>query len=395
MAALMPTPLVINSTVAGVFGPLVGAKIWTYESGTRTPKDTYTDSTASTVAANPVITNARGEAYIWLGAGKYTIVITAPDGVEIKTIDGVSSDGAEAAAAAQAAADAARAVADGLLNVAKLYTLLENNRVPIGAILPFGAATVPSGYLPCNGSNVSRETYAGLFAVIGTTFGVGNGTTTFTLPDLRGEFLRGLDAGRGVDSGRVIGAAQGFAQQNIIGTFDLPTNTTIWDTKATGVFSASAGTTGFSGLPTAGNTPRITLNTSGQVATAAEVRPRNVAVPFIIKAYDAVLSGANPPPAVQTETTTARTLSLADRNTYIRCTNAGAVTITVPTEAAVGFSVGDEVHFMQAGDGAVTAAGASGVTLGPGTALTTAAKGKAFTLKKVATNTWDIFGGLA
>jgi microcystin-dependent protein len=55
---------------------------------------------------------------------------------------------------------------------------------------------------------VSRSTYSSLFSAIGTTYGVGDGSTTFNLPDLRGEFPRGWDDGRGVDTGRVIGSAQ-------------------------------------------------------------------------------------------------------------------------------------------------------------------------------------------
>ena len=53
---------------------------------------------------------------------------------------------------------------------------------PTGAIIGFGSATPPTGWLACNGANVSRTTYSALFAVISTTFGAGDGTTTFTLP---------------------------------------------------------------------------------------------------------------------------------------------------------------------------------------------------------------------
>lgn len=59
--------------------------------------------------------------------------------------------------------------------------------------------TPPSGTLECNGTAVSRSTYARLFAILGTAYGVGDGTTTFNLPEYRGEFLRGQDHGRGVD----------------------------------------------------------------------------------------------------------------------------------------------------------------------------------------------------
>ena len=66
-----------------------------------------------------------------------------------------------------------------------------------GLMAFFAADAAPAGWLECNGSAVSRTTYAALFAAIGTEYGVGDGTTTFNLPDLRGEFMRGWDNGRG------------------------------------------------------------------------------------------------------------------------------------------------------------------------------------------------------
>lgn len=56
--------------------------------------------------------------------------------------------------------------------------------VNTGIVVPWGSASIPSGFLECNGAAVSRSTYAGLFAVIGTTYGVGDGSTTFNVPDL-------------------------------------------------------------------------------------------------------------------------------------------------------------------------------------------------------------------
>ena len=82
------------------------------------------------------------------------------------------------------------------------------NGVPTGAIfaLPDTQASgtgyqsngIPTGYLECNGANISRSTFAALFAVIGTRYGTGDGATTFGLPDLRGEFIRGWDNNRNV-----------------------------------------------------------------------------------------------------------------------------------------------------------------------------------------------------
>ncbi len=77
-----------------------------------------------------------------------------------------------------------------------------------GGVLLSAGQSVPYGYLECNGTPYSRTTYAALFSTIGTVFGAGDGSTTFNVPDLRGEFIRGWDNGRGLDPGRVFGSAQ-------------------------------------------------------------------------------------------------------------------------------------------------------------------------------------------
>jgi microcystin-dependent protein len=79
---------------------------------------------------------------------------------------------------------------------------------PAGAVIHVAQSTAPTGFLKANGDAVSRTTYSALFSAIGTTFGAGDGSTTFNVPDLRGEFVRGLDDGRGIDSGRALGSAQ-------------------------------------------------------------------------------------------------------------------------------------------------------------------------------------------
>lgn len=80
--------------------------------------------------------------------------------------------------------------------------------VPPGAVMYFARNSAPAGWLKCNGAAISRTAYAKLFAAIGTVFGAGDGFTTFNLPDLRGEFVRGWDDGRGVDGGRAFGSFQ-------------------------------------------------------------------------------------------------------------------------------------------------------------------------------------------
>lgn len=69
------------------------------------------------------------------------------------------------------------------------------NLLPVGAMVMHGSTTAPSGWLACEGQEINRTTYSRLFAVIGTSFGAGNGTTTFNVPDLRGRVPTGVDAG--------------------------------------------------------------------------------------------------------------------------------------------------------------------------------------------------------
>lgn len=77
-----------------------------------------------------------------------------------------------------------------------------------GAIGLFAMQTPPPGWIVCDGSALSRTTYAALYAAIGTTWGAGDGSTTFNIPDFRGAFLRGWDSGRGLDPSRVFASYQ-------------------------------------------------------------------------------------------------------------------------------------------------------------------------------------------
>ena len=88
---------------------------------------------------------------------------------------------------------------------------VEWNPTAPGTVIYTASPSVPSGYLSADGSAISRTTYADLFAAISTTYGPGDGSTTFNLPDLRGTFIRGYDGGKGVDSGRSFGSYQADA----------------------------------------------------------------------------------------------------------------------------------------------------------------------------------------
>lgn len=81
---------------------------------------------------------------------------------------------------------------------------------PTGALMPFAMSTAPTGWLVCDGSAVSRVTYANLYAAIGSTWGAGDGSTTFNIPDLRGQFLRGFDSRSPASSGSDTTSIFGF-----------------------------------------------------------------------------------------------------------------------------------------------------------------------------------------
>ena len=142
---------------------------------------------------------------------------------------------------------------------------LNRTTVPVGSIqaLAYVPGAPIAGWLYCNGDAVSRTTYADLFAAIGTTYGVGDGSTTFNLPDLRGVFLRGLDDGKGYDSGRAIG------------TYQADDNKAHTHTVATVLTSGTSSNT-TSGAAISGFT---TLTTS---SSGTEAKPKNIAIHYVI-----------------------------------------------------------------------------------------------------------------
>jgi len=132
---------------------------------------------------------------------------------------------------------------------------------PSGTVIWYAANSAPTDYLECDGAAVSRTTYAGLFAAISTTFGVGDGSTTFNIPDLRGEFIRGWDNGKGTDSGRAFGSSQ---------TDDFESH----EHYAAG--NAGGGVGG--GVGNSGSAIYLSSATGGD-----ETRPRNIALMACIK----------------------------------------------------------------------------------------------------------------
>jgi microcystin-dependent protein len=159
--------------------------------------------------------------------------------------------------------------------------------VPVGTVIAYagvsgGGTNPPPGWLLCDGSAVSRATYASLFTVIGTSVGVGDGTNTFNVPDYRGLFLRGFDQGNGADpdattraamnSGGNTGDKVGTIEADAFASHNHALGSQVWCISPAGTTTCAFGTNG------AVNNNPPTASTGG-----SETRPKNATVNYLIK----------------------------------------------------------------------------------------------------------------
>ncbi|WP_339070768.1 phage tail protein [Pseudomonas idahonensis] len=175
---------------------------------------------------------------------------------------------------------------------AEIEALLKNmSALPVGAMVPFPKGTVPAGFLEVDGSVQSAATYPDLAAYLGTTFNTGGeGAGNFRLPESRGEFLRGWDHGRGVDAGRSPGSWQADAFQGHYHASAADTARPYSTGGTVGDYLARFGT----GNPTTnGVRDAINNGVDGTPRTASETRPRNLAVMWCIKAWNAPINQGN------------------------------------------------------------------------------------------------------
>jgi microcystin-dependent protein len=160
--------------------------------------------------------------------------------------------------------------------------------VPSGAVEFFAMNTAPSGWLKANGAAISRTTYADLYAAIGTTFGSGDGSTTFNVPDMRGYFPRGWADDGSVDSGRSFGSTQLDQMQRITGsvTTNFPTgNAASYAGAISGAASNFSAGTAFSGRGVSSLTFNSANSPDARVSstTSGETRPTNLSLLACIK----------------------------------------------------------------------------------------------------------------
>lgn len=240
------------------------SKLWTGQSLTSSGTNTFC------VGFNGVLGEESNSA-------KYNIKLSNAGDVTALTVSG-------SWIATQAEANAG-SVTNKIMTPSVTKTLLDSyNFVPSGAIIAFAMNVAPTsaGWLACSGAAVSRTTYASLYAAIGTTYGSGDGSTTFNLPDFRGTFLRGLDNSRGIDTGRTIGSYQldelkthdhSLTDPGHFHTVVVAGQDTSGSTNIDG--STNSGTA----KPTSTTTTGITINATG----GTETRPKNYAILYCIK----------------------------------------------------------------------------------------------------------------
>ena len=294
-------------TSAGLLN--VGATLTVYATGTTTLATIYADVGLTTPIANPQTSNSAGRFYtqstqICVDAtAAYDVTLALTDGETFTytqvyalgaapTITGYAPLASPAftgtpTGPTPAANDSSSKIATTAFVAAAISAI---NVFPSGQVGQFFMSSLPGGWLLCDGSAVSRTTYASLFGTIGTTYGAGNGTTTFNLPNCQGYFLRGLNtSGSGPDSGRSPGSTQTDALQGHIhrngsasnnqALFVYTDTTTDMPGLATGNPNQNAGGANVQGVTSV----PITDGTNGTPRTSTETRPVNLAIVIAIK----------------------------------------------------------------------------------------------------------------
>lgn len=283
--------------------PLSGGKLFAFQAGTSTPQDTFTDQSGGTPNLNPVILDANGQADVWVSGLGYKFILQDSNGVVQWTEDNVYeiepgsitnsklADDSVSTEKIQEGAVTADEIAAKTVTAAQIadHTLIELNCpvkfgfIPTGAVIGFAGTAAPTGYLLCDGSAVSRTTYANLFSVLGISHGQGDNSTTFNLPDGRGRFMRGVDGVAGNDPDKAARTAMntGGNTGNNVGSIQVDDMKSHVHSFAT--FNSSSN--GQNPQGTNSITPGGSFNTgdSSSVVSGQETRPRNFYENFIIK----------------------------------------------------------------------------------------------------------------
>lgn len=174
-------------------------------------------------------------------------------------------------------------------SIEEIRTVVDaSTAAPSGAMMMWPKNTAPTGWLKRNGAAISRTTYAALFAVISTDFGVGDGSTTFNLPDDRGVVERGWDDSKGYDTGRAFGSYQAddnkaHTHTGTTASDGAHTHTVNMQNFSQSLMGGSSGTTAMSGTTTSSSNGAHTHTFTTASTGATEVTVKNRAYLPIIK----------------------------------------------------------------------------------------------------------------
>jgi len=146
-------------------------------------------------------------------------------------------------------------IQDGAVTAAKLDAGAVSVLMPTASIMPYAGSSAPTGYLLCDGAAISRSTYSTLFGLLATTYGSGDGSSTFNIPDLRGRVIAGQDDMGGASANRLTGLTGGVdgdvlggiggAETHTLSTAEMPAHThgLIIDSSTSDDFGTSGGNT--------------------------------------------------------------------------------------------------------------------------------------------------------
>lgn len=286
--------------------PLNGGLLYTYTAGTTTPHATYTDQSGATANANPVVLDSTGTANVWLDGTLYKFVLKDSNNVTQWTVDniaGVVNISPAMQPVVQASTVAAALALLGGINAATLAAAIAAASLPTGVgPLPHSGSTAPVGWLAAEGQLVSRTTYAALWTFAQSSgniaandgawvahsgqYSPGNGSTTFRMPDMRGNVPRGWDDGAGVDPSRALGSyqADAIASHAVPVTITDPGHVHVTNVETSGFVASGSGATMALTNPGSTTDAAFTNVTAvGAYAGATETKVKNNAFLFIIK----------------------------------------------------------------------------------------------------------------
>jgi hypothetical protein len=219
----------------------------------------------SVTATNLISTNLRVSGITTLGSSNGIGTVTIGTGITALLVDGNARiTGILSVGQGTITIDGNTNTISGIASVTDAFGSYLS--IPPGTVISVAASVAPAGYLKANGAEISRATYSALFGCIGTSFGAGTAGTTFSIPDLRGEFIRGwVDNRVGIDTGTTFGRSQSDSFRSHTHLFSL----------APAALGAPSGG-GRLNQPETNNAP--TDPTGGD-----ETRPRNIALLYCIR----------------------------------------------------------------------------------------------------------------